>query len=121
MGNVVDSPDSFKGESSALTEARPPSFALVGFAAFGPPGPPSVNTICAPQGNLRSIGSCLHANGTCKPCAHENKFYFDNGPPCRNGALCNFCHEDDHPNLAAMKRNMRQKYKFQRGWPRNSG
>eukprot|EP00404_Azadinium_spinosum_P024981 CAMPEP_0180589026 /NCGR_PEP_ID=MMETSP1037_2-20121125/17941_1 /TAXON_ID=632150 /ORGANISM="Azadinium spinosum, Strain 3D9" /LENGTH=408 /DNA_ID=CAMNT_0022607199 /DNA_START=330 /DNA_END=1556 /DNA_ORIENTATION=+ len=44
---------------------------------------------------LQSRGSSGHADGICRPCAHEAKFqYGKRGRPCINGMLCNFCHAD---------------------------
>mmetsp|Transcript_71803 Transcript_71803/g.126794 ORF Transcript_71803/g.126794 Transcript_71803/m.126794 type:complete len:449 (-) Transcript_71803:149-1495(-) len=40
------------------------------------------------KGELLSIGSALHAEGTCKRCC-----FFPRGR-CTNGASCEFCHED---------------------------
>jgi len=40
------------------------------------------------KGELMSIGSTLHAEGKCKPCAWIHK----DADGCRNGAKCNYCH-----------------------------
>eukprot|EP00439_Symbiodinium_sp_Y106_P051999 s4263_g6.t4 len=40
------------------------------------------------DGKLTSIGSTLHAEGECRPCA----FLSSIRRPCRNGAACLFCH-----------------------------
>mmetsp|Transcript_429 Transcript_429/g.1028 ORF Transcript_429/g.1028 Transcript_429/m.1028 type:complete len:395 (-) Transcript_429:190-1374(-) len=42
-----------------------------------------------------SIGSTLHVDGTCTPCA----FHFSNKGPlgsCHHGKMCEFCHEEEH-------------------------
>jgi len=45
------------------------------------------------EGELTSVGSILHARGTCKPCvfAHSER------KACKSGASCTFCHFEHAP------------------------
>jgi len=39
------------------------------------------------QGEMTSVGSCLHGGGSCRPCLFQNTKV-----GCHNGILCDFCH-----------------------------
>eukprot|EP00746_Dinoflagellata_sp_MGD_P002075 gnl/MRDRNA2_/MRDRNA2_103992_c0_seq1.p1 gnl/MRDRNA2_/MRDRNA2_103992_c0~~gnl/MRDRNA2_/MRDRNA2_103992_c0_seq1.p1 ORF type:complete len:325 (+),score=53.71 gnl/MRDRNA2_/MRDRNA2_103992_c0_seq1:95-1069(+) len=42
------------------------------------------------EGNVTSLGSILHAEGTCKPCAFQKR------NRCHKKEMCLYCHYDDH-------------------------
>eukprot|EP00747_Dinoflagellata_sp_TGD_P154617 gnl/TRDRNA2_/TRDRNA2_177512_c0_seq1.p1 gnl/TRDRNA2_/TRDRNA2_177512_c0~~gnl/TRDRNA2_/TRDRNA2_177512_c0_seq1.p1 ORF type:complete len:853 (-),score=116.01 gnl/TRDRNA2_/TRDRNA2_177512_c0_seq1:596-3154(-) len=68
----------------------------------------------------RSAGSSEHAIGACRPCVHQNKFYFHNTKMCSNGALCNFCHDPGHDELKK-KRGMGRSETRRWGKPKRPG
>lgn len=63
--------------------------------------PPGLNTLeqNAESSSLPSVGSLLHASGTCKPCAW---FYKPGG--CSNGAECRHCHLCPEGELKSRKK-----------------
>jgi len=62
-----------------------------------PPGLPSPQT--TGSGDLLSVGSVLHGQGTCQPCA-----WFWKPQGCQNGYNCNRCHLCPDGTLKARKR-----------------
>lgn len=57
-------------------------------------------------GDLPSIGSAGHMNGTCKRCAFHEK------GRCQNGAACNFCHFPHEKRVRKNKRGKKNANKF---------
>mmetsp|Transcript_39719 Transcript_39719/g.105141 ORF Transcript_39719/g.105141 Transcript_39719/m.105141 type:complete len:413 (-) Transcript_39719:298-1536(-) len=64
-----------------------------------PPGLEALTDAALISGTLASIGSALHASGTCKPCA-----WFWKPGGCRNGQLCRHCHLCPEGELKLRKR-----------------
>merc|ERR1719160_1838996 len=66
--------------------------------------------LCIP-GELPSVGSAGHADGTCKRCA-----FFPKGR-CQNGSNCTHCHYDHTPNKRLRKRKSRRGNTVQEALP----
>lgn len=91
----------------AILRSSPPKTHVESEAVPGP-SPPKT-TVTEDPGPLPSVGSVGHANGTCKPCAHNWK---DAG--CSKGANCSFCHLCEAEDFHRRRKEKTQRLKAER-------